>query len=83
MDFGSSDEAQAALGKLRRKKRDVQLAKQCEQDLTNVFFANLPADVDEQRLNDLLKGRFEATVVSTQQVARANLFKLARQNGLT
>jgi RNA recognition motif-containing protein len=66
VDFKSSHEAQLALNELKREQKDVQLAKQREQDATNLYFANLPADVDEKCLSDLLKSRFNANISSTR-----------------
>ena len=42
------------------------MAKQREQDPTNLYFANLPQEIDETMLNDLLKNKFNASVVSTR-----------------
>ena len=66
VDFRTVDEAQTALAELKKEKRDVQLAKQREQDPTNVYFANLPPDIDETVLTELLRVRFEASVVSAR-----------------
>lgn len=66
VDFRSPYDAQVALNVLKKEQRDVQLAKQREQDPTNLYFANLPPDVDEKSLNDLLKNRFNANICSTR-----------------
>jgi RNA recognition motif-containing protein len=66
VDFKSLEDAQHALNELKREQRDAQLAKQREQDPNNVYFANLPADVDEAMLNTLLETKFSAQVVSTR-----------------
>jgi uncharacterized protein YcbX len=66
VDFQNLEDAQFALVELKKEKKDVQLAKQREQDPTNVYFANLPADVDEDAINDLLKNKYNASVVSAR-----------------
>jgi RNA recognition motif-containing protein len=66
VDFRKQEDAKTALGELKKEQKDVQLAKQREQDPTNLYFANLPSDIDEQCLNDMLKAKFDATVNSTR-----------------
>jgi hypothetical protein len=66
VDFKSPYDALCALNELKREQRDVQLAKQREQDPTNLYFANLPPDVDEPTLNTMLKSKFNANISSTR-----------------
>ena len=66
VDFRREEDAKAALAEMKKEQRDVQLAKQREQDPTNLYFANLPGDIDEACLNSLLKTRFGANVCSTR-----------------
>jgi RNA recognition motif-containing protein len=66
VDFKSMDDAKNALSEMKKEQKDVQLAKQREQDPTNLYFANLPADIDEKWLNDMLKTKFTANVNSTR-----------------
>ena len=66
VDFRKQEDAQVALTELKKEQKDVQLAKQREQDPTNLYFANLPTDIDEKWLNDMLKSKFTAKVNSTR-----------------
>ena len=66
VDYKSPQDAINALNELKKQQKDVQLAKQREQDPTNLYFANLPADVDEKCLTELLQKKFNATVNSTR-----------------
>lgn len=66
VDYKLSEDAKLALNELKREQKDVQLAKQREQDPTNLYFANLPADIDEKWLNEMLKSKFTANVNSTR-----------------
>lgn len=66
MDYKNPDDAKLALSELKKEQKDVQLAKQREQDPTNLYFANLPADIDEKCLNEMLKSKFTANVSSTR-----------------
>jgi RNA recognition motif-containing protein len=66
VDYKLSEDAKVALGELKKEQKDVQLAKQREQDPTNLYFANLPADIDEKWLNEMLKSKFTANVNSTR-----------------
>ncbi len=50
----------------------MQLAKQRELDPTNLYFANLPLDVDENILNEMLKIRFNANITSTRIMRERN-----------
>jgi len=66
VDFKSMDDAKNALNEMKKEQKDVQLAKQREQDPTNLYFANLPPDIDEKWLNDMLKTKFTANINSTR-----------------
>ncbi len=66
VDFKRPADAQHALAEMKSEQKDVQLAKQREQDPTNLYFANLPTDVDEKCLTELLQKKFSATVNSTR-----------------
>lgn len=66
VDFRREDDAKSALAEMKKEQRDVQLAKQREQDPTNLYFANLPGDIDEACLAMLLRTRFNANVNSTR-----------------
>ncbi len=72
MDFKNQEDAKSALNELKKEQKDVQLAKQREQDPTNLYFANLPADVDEKALGDMLKTKFQANVCSTRIMREKN-----------
>ena len=66
VDFKNKEDAIKALTEMKKEQRDVQLAKQREQDPTNLYFANLPPDVDEKCLTELLQKNFNANVNSTR-----------------
>jgi RNA recognition motif-containing protein len=66
VDFINQEDAQFALKKLKELDKDVQLAKQREQDPTNLYFANLPHSIDEASLTDMLQTRFNVQVSSTR-----------------
>lgn len=51
---------------MKKQQKDVQLAKQREQDPTNLYFANLPIEVDEKCLTEMLQNKFKASVSSTR-----------------
>ena len=68
VDYIRPDDAIKALNEMKKEQRDVQFAKQREQDPTNLYFANLPSSVDEKCLTELLKKQFNATVSSTRWV---------------
>ncbi len=51
---------------------DVQLAKQRIQDPTNIYFANLPLDIDEKSIAELLQTKFDAIVISTRIMREKN-----------
>lgn len=66
VDFINQEDAQFALKKLKELEKDVQLAKQREQDPTNLYFANLPHSIDETSLTEMLQTRFNVQVSSTR-----------------
>jgi RNA recognition motif-containing protein len=72
VDFKRQEDAKKALSELKKDQHDVQLAKQREQDPTNLYFANLPHDVDEEMLNNMLKDKFNAAVSSTRIMREKN-----------
>uniref|UniRef100_A0A8C4Q2V1 RNA binding motif, single stranded interacting protein n=1 Tax=Eptatretus burgeri TaxID=7764 RepID=A0A8C4Q2V1_EPTBU len=55
VDFDSPSAAQKAVMCLRSAGVQAQMAKQQEQDPTNLYLSNLPPSVDEQELENLLK----------------------------
>ncbi|CAF0902194.1 unnamed protein product [Didymodactylos carnosus] len=64
IDFETHEAAQNAIAQLQKKGFTAQLAKQQEQDTTNLYFANLDPDMNEQHLRNAL-GEF-GTVVSVR-----------------
>lgn len=60
------------MNELKKEQKDVQLAKQREQDPTNLYFANLPLDIDECILADMLSNKFSANVSSTRIMRERN-----------
>lgn len=66
VDYIRPEDAIKALGEMKKEQKDVQFAKQREQDPTNLYFANLPSNVDEKCLTELLKKQFSASVSSTR-----------------
>ena len=72
MDFLSTEDAQTALRELKKQEKDVQLAKQREQDPTNLYFANLPSHVDEQMLSEMLETKFSIKVSSSRVMRERN-----------
>ena len=73
VDFRKEEDAIKALNDLKTKeKKDVQLAKQREQDPTNLYFANLPLDIDEKQLNEMLKQKYSANINSTRIMRERN-----------
>ncbi|XP_031414235.1 RNA-binding motif, single-stranded-interacting protein 1 isoform X2 [Clupea harengus] len=55
VDFDSPGSAQKAVSALKTSGVQAQMAKQQEQDPTNLYLSNLPMSVDEQELESLLK----------------------------
>ncbi|NWI13810.1 RBMS2 protein, partial [Crypturellus soui] len=55
VDFDSPTAAQKAVAALKASGVQAQMAKQQEQDPTNLYISNLPPGVDEQELEALLK----------------------------
>lgn len=72
VDYKNQDDAQNALNEMKKEQKDVQLAKQREQDPTNLYFANLPADVNEKTLTDMLLSKFKASISSTRIMRERN-----------
>ncbi|CAL8344296.1 unnamed protein product [Boreogadus saida] len=64
VDFDSPAAAQQAVAALKSNGVQAQMAKQQEQDPTNLYLSNLPLSVDEQQLEALLKAF--GPVVSTR-----------------
>uniref|UniRef100_A0A8C1TUT6 RNA binding motif, single stranded interacting protein 1a n=1 Tax=Cyprinus carpio TaxID=7962 RepID=A0A8C1TUT6_CYPCA len=55
VDFDSPVSAQKAVAALKTNGVQAQMAKQQEQDPTNLYLSNLPMSMDEQELENLLK----------------------------
>uniref|UniRef100_V9L0K3 RNA-binding motif, single-stranded-interacting protein 2-like protein n=2 Tax=Callorhinchus milii TaxID=7868 RepID=V9L0K3_CALMI len=55
VDFDSPGAAQKAVSALKASGVQAQMAKQQEQDPTNLYISNLPLSMDEQELQNLLK----------------------------
>uniref|UniRef100_A0A8B9H3U0 RNA binding motif, single stranded interacting protein 1a n=1 Tax=Astyanax mexicanus TaxID=7994 RepID=A0A8B9H3U0_ASTMX len=55
VDFDSPVSAQKAVAALKNNGVQAQMAKQQEQDPTNLYLSNLPVSMDEQELENLLK----------------------------
>ncbi|XP_047670525.1 RNA-binding motif, single-stranded-interacting protein 1 isoform X2 [Tachysurus fulvidraco] len=70
VDFDSPAAAQKAVNALKNNGVQAQMAKQQEQDPTNLYISNLPLTVDEQELETLLKPFGQ--VVSTRILRDAN-----------
>ncbi|XP_024142186.1 RNA-binding motif, single-stranded-interacting protein 1 [Oryzias melastigma] len=64
VDFDSPAAAQKAVAALKTSGIQAQMAKQQEQDPTNLYISNLPLSMDEQELENMLK-RF-GQVISTR-----------------
>ncbi|TKR77989.1 hypothetical protein L596_018869 [Steinernema carpocapsae] len=64
VDFESAESASNAVRALNERNIQAQMAKQQEQDPTNLYIANLPLDFTEEKLETLLHG--EGTVISTR-----------------
>uniref|UniRef100_A0A8C4R966 RNA binding motif single stranded interacting protein 2 n=2 Tax=Eptatretus burgeri TaxID=7764 RepID=A0A8C4R966_EPTBU len=70
VDFDSPAAAQKAVAALKANGVQAQMAKQQEQDPTNLYISNLPLSMDEQELEGLLKPFGQ--VVSTRILRDAN-----------
>ncbi|XP_077436736.1 RNA-binding motif, single-stranded-interacting protein 1 [Vanacampus margaritifer] len=55
VDFDSPTAAQKAVAALKTSGVQAQMAKQQEQDPTNLYISNLPLSIDEQELENMLK----------------------------
>ncbi|KAM9805069.1 RNA-binding motif, single-stranded-interacting protein 1 [Neosynchiropus ocellatus] len=55
VDFDSPSAAQKAVAALKSSGIQAQMAKQQEQDPTNLYISNLPVSMDEQELENMLK----------------------------
>uniref|UniRef100_A0AAY5EEC0 RRM domain-containing protein n=1 Tax=Electrophorus electricus TaxID=8005 RepID=A0AAY5EEC0_ELEEL len=55
VDFDSPAAAQKAVSSLKATGVQAQMAKQQEQDPTNLYISNLPVSMDEQELENMLK----------------------------
>ncbi|KAM4701734.1 RNA-binding motif, single-stranded-interacting protein 2 isoform 2-T2 [Discoglossus pictus] len=70
VDFDSPGAAQKAVTALKSSGVQAQMAKQQEQDPTNLYISNLPVSMDEQELESLLKPFGQ--VISTRILRDAN-----------
>ncbi|XP_033825422.1 RNA-binding motif, single-stranded-interacting protein 2b isoform X2 [Periophthalmus magnuspinnatus] len=70
VDFDSACSAQKAVSALKAGGVQAQMAKQQEQDPTNLYISNLPQCMDEQELENLLKPFSQA--ISTRILRDAN-----------
>ncbi|XP_036396694.1 RNA-binding motif, single-stranded-interacting protein 1-like isoform X3 [Megalops cyprinoides] len=70
VDFDSPAAAQKAVTALKTSGVQAQMAKQQEQDPTNLYISNLPLSMDEQELENMLKPFGQ--VVSTRILRDAN-----------
>ncbi|KAG8585686.1 hypothetical protein GDO81_005112 [Engystomops pustulosus] len=70
VDFDSPGAAQKAVTALKATGVQAQMAKQQEQDPTNLYISNLPVSMDEQELESLLKPFGQ--VISTRILRDAN-----------
>ncbi|XP_065122001.1 RNA-binding motif, single-stranded-interacting protein 2 [Paramisgurnus dabryanus] len=70
VDFDSSTAAQKAVMALKAIGVQAQMAKQQEQDPTNLYISNLPMSMDEQELEAMLKSFGQ--VISTRILRDAN-----------
>lgn len=73
VDFSTEEEARRAVVELQNQGIPAQMARQQEQDLTNIYISNLPKNFDEKKLETVFQ-KF-GTVVSTRI--------LRDQNGVT
>uniref|UniRef100_S4RJM0 RNA binding motif single stranded interacting protein 2 n=1 Tax=Petromyzon marinus TaxID=7757 RepID=S4RJM0_PETMA len=70
VDFDSPAAAQKAVSALKANGVQAQMAKQQEQDPTNLYISNLPMSMDEQELEGMLKPYGQ--VISTRILRDAN-----------
>uniref|UniRef100_A0A8C7PMJ6 RNA binding motif, single stranded interacting protein 2b n=1 Tax=Oncorhynchus mykiss TaxID=8022 RepID=A0A8C7PMJ6_ONCMY len=70
VDFDSPSAAQKAVTALKAGGVQAQMAKQQEQDPTNLYISNLPVSLDEQELENMLKPFSQ--VISTRILRDAN-----------
>uniref|UniRef100_A0AAY4C0A1 RRM domain-containing protein n=1 Tax=Denticeps clupeoides TaxID=299321 RepID=A0AAY4C0A1_9TELE len=70
VDFDSPASAQKAVTALKASGVQAQMAKQQEQDPTNLYISNLPLTMDEQELENMLKPFSQ--VISTRILRDAN-----------
>ncbi|XP_051575825.1 RNA-binding motif, single-stranded-interacting protein 3-like isoform X3 [Myxocyprinus asiaticus] len=70
VDFDSPAAAQKAVASLKASGVQAQMAKQQEQDPTNLYISNLPVSMDEQELESMLKPF--GHVISTRILRDAN-----------
>uniref|UniRef100_A0A8C4SHC0 RNA binding motif, single stranded interacting protein 2b n=1 Tax=Erpetoichthys calabaricus TaxID=27687 RepID=A0A8C4SHC0_ERPCA len=70
VDFDSPGAAQKAVNALKASGVQAQMAKQQEQDPTNLYISNLPVSMDEQELEGMLKPFGQ--VISTRILRDAN-----------
>ncbi|XP_029578413.1 RNA-binding motif, single-stranded-interacting protein 2 isoform X1 [Salmo trutta] len=70
VDFDSPSAAQKAVTALKAGGVQAQMAKQQEQDPTNLYISNLPVSMDEQELENMLKPFSQ--VISTRILRDAN-----------
>lgn len=70
VDFDSPGSAQKAVTALKAGGVQAQMAKQQEQDPTNLYISNLPLSMDEQELENMLKPFSQA--ISTRILRDAN-----------
>ncbi|XP_077576612.1 RNA-binding motif, single-stranded-interacting protein 3-like isoform X2 [Stigmatopora nigra] len=70
VDFDNPSAAQKAVASLKASGVQAQMAKQQEQDPTNLYISNLPAFMDEQELENMLKPF--GHVISTRILRDAN-----------
>lgn len=64
VDFSSEEEAKRAVIELQKEGIPAQMARQQEQDLTNIYISNLPRGFDEKKLEEVFQNL--GTVVSTR-----------------
>ncbi|XP_002163337.3 RNA-binding motif, single-stranded-interacting protein 1 isoform X1 [Hydra vulgaris] len=70
VDFDNPVSAQRAVGALQSKGIHARMAKQQEQDPTNLYISNLPKQADEQQLQHLLSSH--GNVISTRILRDSN-----------